>query len=39
MNKATKITLVFVLIFVVSVLILVTSINYSLNHPSHSSIS
>ena len=38
MNKASKITLVFVLIFVVGVLLLVTSINHSLNDPSHSSL-
>jgi preprotein translocase subunit SecE len=33
MSKSTKITLIFILIFVIGVLSFVASINYSLNHP------
>ncbi|MFD2517353.1 hypothetical protein [Salinimicrobium flavum] len=36
MRKSTKITLIFVLIFVIGILSFVTYINYSLNNPSYS---
>ncbi len=36
MSKSTKITLIFVLIFVIGVLAFVTFINHTLNNPSYS---